>query len=170
MVIVVMGVSGSGKSTVGKKLAESLGWKYFDADDFHSKANVQKMKSGVPLTDADREPWLHELRDLIKDCLEKKTDAVLACSALKEIYRKHLLVNDDVRLVYLKGDQDMIEDRLNRRRGHFMNPALLESQFATLEEPVEGTRVDAAGDPDEIVKTIRKRLDLDSNGPDQQQS
>ena len=168
MVIVLMGVSGSGKSTVGKKLAESLGWKYFDADDFHSKANVEKMKSGVPLTDADREPWLRELRDLITACLEKKTDAVLACSALKDNYRKHLLVNDDVRLVYLKGDQDLIEDRLNRRRGHFMNPALLESQFAALEEPREGTHVNAAPDPDEIVKTIRKRLGLDSRSSDQQ--
>src|SRR6266496_1430028 len=135
MIIVLMGVTGSGKTTIGKQLAAELGWKYYDADDFHSPANIEKMKHGVPLDDADRQPWLETLRNLISECLERSENCILACSALKEIYRSYLLISEHVRLVYLRGDHDLIQERLNERSGHYMNPKLLDSQFETLEEP-----------------------------------
>src|SRR5919206_643957 len=102
MVVVLMGVAGSGKTTIGRLLADDLGWKFYDADDFHPPANVEKMARGVPLEDADRLPWLEALRDLIRGCLERGEGAVLACSALKESYREYLLVDERVKLVYLK--------------------------------------------------------------------
>lgn len=160
MVVVVMGVSGSGKTTVGRRLAGELGWSFYDADDFHPRANVEKMKGGVPLEDADRIPWLEILRDLIRDTLGRGENAVLACSALKESYRDYLLPDERVKLVYLKGDRELIRKRLSGRRGHFMNPALLDSQFATLEEPGQGVQVDISATPAEIVKTIRSRLGI----------
>src|SRR5919206_1828450 len=104
MVIVVMGVAASGKTTVGRMLAEELGWAFYDADDFHPRANVEKMSSGVPLDDEDRRPWLETLRELIKECLSLGRDAVLACSALKESYRERLLVDERVRLAYLDAE------------------------------------------------------------------
>lgn len=160
MVIILMGVTGSGKSTAGRKLAESLGWKYFDADDFHSPANVAKMKSGVPLNDEDRKPWLESLQRLIQERLANRQPAVLACSALKQSYREVLIIDERVKLVYLKGDYDLIKARLGSRSNHYMNPALLESQFQTLEEPVGAMSIDIQSSPDEIVGIIRKQFEV----------
>ena len=153
-----MGVTGSGKTTVGRLLARKLGWKYFDADDFHPAGNLDKMRSGIALDDNDRQPWLEGLRDLIRDSLKSGENAVLACSALKEKYRRLLLIDERVKLVFLKGDFQLIQKRLSKRRGHYMNPALLESQFATLEEPNESIEIDISSDTAEIVRIIRRRL------------
>ena len=157
-VVVLMGVTGSGKTTIGRLLSKELGWKYYDADDFHPPANVEKMRSGIPLNDDDRKPWLETLRDLISQCLERGENAVLACSALKESYREFLVLNERVRLIYLKGNRALIKERLDARRGHYMNPALLDSQFETLEEPKLGYILDISLSPDEIVKNIRSYL------------
>jgi gluconokinase len=158
MIVILMGVTASGKTTVGRMLAAELGYQFYDADDFHSPANIDKMRHGIPLNDADRLPWLETLRDLVRRCLTEHREAVLACSALKETYRQYLLIDPQVRLVYLKAGQDLIRQRLLRRRGHFMNPALLESQFATLEEPKHAIEVDASLSPGEIVSAIRRQL------------
>jgi len=160
MVIILMGVSGSGKTTIGRLLSKQLGWAYYDADDFHSAANVEKMHSGIPLNDEDRRPWLESLRKLIHKSLDHDENIVLACSALKESYREYLVLDERVRLVYLKGDYDLIQERLNERHGHYMNPKLLDSQFDTLEEPTDALTVDVSSTPREIVKTIRKHLGL----------
>jgi gluconokinase len=160
MIIVLMGVTGSGKTTVGKLLADELGWKFYDADDFHSPANIEKMKRGIPLDDVDRKPWLESLRDLIRNRLERAENGVLACSALKASYRNYLLVNDEVRLIYLKGDYDLIHKRLSDRSSHYMNPKLLDSQFETLEEPEGHLAIDVSLSPAEIVKYIREHLGL----------
>jgi gluconokinase len=162
MVIILMGVTGSGKTTIGKQLAGDLGWKYYDADAFHSPANIKKMSSGTPLNDVDRLPWLESLRDLIQKSLAQNENAVLACSALKRSYRDYLVVNERVKVVYLKGTYDLIQTRLNQRHGHYMDPALLESQFDILEEPDLEAQVDISGSPDDIVETIKQRLDLES--------
>ena len=158
MIIVLMGVTGSGKTTVGQNLAASLGWQYFDADEFHSAANIEKMKSGVPLNDADRKPWLESLQRVIRDSLKKAEPAVLACSALKESYRDMLLIDERVQFVYLKGDYDLIKERLRARSDHYMNPDLLDSQFETLEEPNDALQIDIGSSPDAIVEIIRQRL------------
>ena len=160
MIIVLMGVTGSGKTTVGRLLAESLGWTYVEADDFHSELNIEKMKGGIPLDDAGRKPWLENLRELVRDCLARSENAVLACSALRESYREFLLLDERVKLVYLKGDYRMIQERLAERRDHYMDPALLDSQFETLEEPSEGLRIDASSDPTVIVSIIRNNLSI----------
>ena len=114
-------------------LAEELGWRFYEADDFHPRANIDKMRRGIPLTDEDRWPWLENLRDLIKKSVEARENAVLACSALKRPYRQHLCVSAEVKLVFLRGDYALIAKQLRRRRGHFMNPALLRSQFGRTE-------------------------------------
>jgi gluconokinase len=160
MVIVLMGVTGSGKTTIGRLLSKEPGWKFYDADDFHPPANVEKMKSGIPLNDDDRRPWLDALSHLVRDCLERCENAVLACSALKESYREFLLVDERVKLIYLKGDYALIQKRLNERRGHYMNPRLLDSQFETLEEPEADLQVDISLSPEEIVKTIKSALGI----------
>ena len=160
MVVVLMGVAGSGKTTVGRRLAGELGWKFYDADDFHPPANVEKMSRGVPLTDDDRRPWLEALRGLVRDSLTRDESAVLACSALKESYRQSLLADERARLVYLKGDYDTIFKRLTNRRGHYMKPGLLDSQFAALEEPAGVLHLDASLPPDDLVRAIRRRLGL----------
>ena len=160
MIIILMGVTGSGKTTVGKLLAADLGWTYVDADDFHSELNIGKMKSGIPLNDADRKPWLERLGKLVRDCLIRSEDAVLACSALKENYREFLLLDEQVKLVYLKGDYQVIRERLAQRRGHYMDPTLVDSQFETLDEPRSGLRVDASSEPHAIIRTIRNGLSI----------
>ena len=161
-ILILMGVTGSGKTTVGQLLTADVGWKYFDADDFHTAANVEKMKQGVPLNDADREPWLLRLREVISECLASNEPAVLACSALKGSYRELLLIDGRVQLVYLKGTAQLISQRLKNRRGHYMNPALLESQFETLEEPFDCLRVEVSNPPREIVTTIKEHFQLEA--------
>src|ERR1700712_2357218 len=134
--LIVMGVSGSGKSTIGDKLAKRLGWSYEDGDRFHPASNVAKMSAGQPLTDEDRWPWLQAIADEIDRIAAAGQRAVIACSALKRAYRDILVHGrDDVRIVFLDGTQDLIAKRLTARKGHFMPPGLLDSQFKTLEPP-----------------------------------
>jgi len=152
---IVMGVSGCGKSSIGKALAENLGWDFYDADDFHPPANVAKMASGIPLDDSDRAPWLDSLHDLISSSLTQNRPGVLACSALKERYRQQLMKgNDGVQLVYLKGSYDLIWSRMIARKDHWMKPHMLQSQFTTLEEPANALTVDISLSIDEIVQEI----------------
>ena len=161
MVVIIFGVSGAGKTRIGQLLADELGWRFYEGDDFHSQANIDKMRQGVPLRDEDRRPWLGSLRELIKQCLVAGENAILACSALKEAYRRRLRFSDKVKLVFLRGDYELIADQLRERRGHFMNPALLQSQFADLEEPqpAEGASVIALGrSPRELVQEIKSKL------------
>ena len=159
MVIILFGVTGAGKTTVGRLLSEELGWKFYDADQFQSAENIEKMLQGIPLTDEDRRPWLSELQKLIDVLLTRKESAVLACSALKRAYRDALRLGGPVRFVYLKGDPALIAARLATRTGHFMAPALLESQFDILEEPEEeALRIDVRNEPGEIVRLIRSGL------------
>lgn len=158
-VVVVMGVSGSGKSTVGRLLAERLGCRFVDADDLHPPANVAKMAAGQPLSDADRAPWLAALRALISRALEQDAPLVLACSALRQNYRAQLAVDPArVRFVHLAGDAALIAQRQAERRDHFMPAALLASQFATLEPPTDAITVDVAPDPAAIVEQILAAL------------
>ncbi len=157
MVILVIGVSGSGKTTIGWALASTLGWRFSDADDFHSAANVQKMKQGIPLIDAGREPWLRDLRTAIEEW-KRQAGHVLACSALKAAYREILGQNDpEVKFVYLQGSFDLFSQRLKERKSHFFNPALLRSQFEALESPQNALLVDASRTPQEIVEAILKK-------------
>ena len=139
MIVILMGVAGSGKTTVGRLLASALGWRFYEGDDFHPRANIDKMQRGIPLTDDDRWPWLQALRQVIDACQAQGTSAVMACSALKQTYRDYLMHGcDEVKLVYLKGSYALLYQRLAQRRGHFMPAGLLTSQFATLEEPCRG--------------------------------
>jgi gluconokinase len=159
MIIILMGVSGSGKTTIGERLAQVLGWPFYDGDQFHPPTNVAKMRQGMPLTDEDRWPWLQALRTHIETWVQQGMSAVLACSALKQAYREYLIIDEaEVKLVYLKGDYDLIRDRLAQRQGHFMPPGLLASQFATLEEPKQGVVVDIVHPPETIVALIRGQL------------
>jgi gluconokinase len=161
MVIIVMGVSGSGKTTIGQAVADSLHWRFSDADDFHSPANVQKMKRGIALTDEDREPWLRAIRAAIEQWNRDEPGHVLACSALKEDYREILGRNDpDVKFVYLEGKFDLISQRLKERKRHFFNSALLRSQFDALEVPRDALVVDISKEPQEILRTILEAIKL----------
>jgi gluconokinase len=159
VIVIVMGVTGCGKTTVGAMLAEGCGWEFHDADDFHPAVNVAKMKSGAPLTDDDRWPWLERLNALILDSEQRRKSLVLACSALKQVYRKRLARScSTVRFVFLDGEMELIRARLAARQGHYMNPKLLDSQFAILERPEDGLLLDAAANPAELVRNIRKKL------------
>jgi gluconokinase len=158
MIIVVMGVTGVGKTTIGRALAQELQWRFADGDDFHSAANIAKMHAGVPLTDEDRAPWLRSLRNAIAGWLASAENVVLACSALKASYREVLLVSSEVKLVYLHGSFELIAQRLALRKGHYMNPDLLRSQFDTLEEPKDIATIDASLPVSQIVKKIRAAL------------
>jgi len=158
VVVLLMGVSGAGKSTVGKLLASELGWEFADADDFHQAANVEKMRNGIPLTDTDRGPWLESLRAVIADWIEAGKNGVLACSALKKAYRDMLVVGSEVRVVYLKADREVLRERLLGRHGHYMKEGLLESQIATLEEPTGVIVVNGDEPPEDVAREIRVRL------------
>lgn len=161
MIVIVMGVSGSGKTTVGSLLAQSLGWQFRDADEFHPSANIEKMSRGIPLTDNDRAPWLEEMGRSIQEWLREDKNVVLACSALKASYRDILRSDSErVPFVYLKGSFELIQSRLAHRQNHFMRQELLRSQFDALEEPADDLQVDVSQSPEEIVQEIRHALDL----------
>ena len=157
--IIVMGVSGCGKSSVGKLLAEKLGWDFYDADDFHPPVNVKKMADGIPLDDSDRAPWLALLHELISSSLKQNQPGVLACSALKERYRQQLMEgNENIQLVYLKGNYDLIWSRMSTRREHYMQPEMLQSQFDALEEPVNALTMDISGPVDDISLKVLEQI------------
>ena len=160
MIIIVMGVAGSGKTTIGFLLARELGWKFYDADDFHSESNRAKMSQGIALTDEDRASWLLSLKKLIAQNIRQDTQTILACSALKNSYRNTLEVNERVKFVYLQGTYEQIKTRLNNRAGHYMSANMLDSQFDTLEEPHNALTIDIARTPQEIISIIYKGLNL----------
>jgi gluconokinase len=160
MVVIVMGVTGAGKTTVGNMLAGQLAWTFVDADSFHSAANVDKMRRGIPLDDADRAPWLQAMRDAISQWIQDRGNVVLACSALKRSYRDELRVGPEVRVVYLKGSKELISSRLRQRHGHFAGESILAGQFADLEEPTDAIVVDVGLSPEEIVRGIREQLNI----------
>lgn len=160
-IVLLMGVSGSGKTTVGQLLAQQLGWPFRDADTFHPPANIAKMSVGIPLTDADRAPWLAAIRDYLNQCLAAGVSAVITCSALKAAYRQTIITDPQhIRLVYLKGSRELLTKRLAARRGHFMKVNMLESQLDDLEEPSDALTVDVTPPPAAIVATIRTALAL----------
>lgn len=161
MIILIMGVSGSGKTTIGKLLADSLHWDFNDADAFHSPENVEKMRRGIPLSEADRIPWLQDLQTAIQHWLQADKNVVLACSALKDSYRHYLVLDSDrIKLVYLKGSYELIQKRLRERRNHYMPEKLLDSQFDTLEEPLDALCIDIAPPPQAIVQHIKTALGI----------
>lgn len=160
MIIVVMGVTGAGKTTVGRLLARELEWDFVDADDFHPESNVEKMRAGIPLNEDDRRPWLERLRAEIARYEADGRDLVMACSALKKDYRMMLGVGPGIKFVYLKGSVELIAERLRERRGHFAGEGILAGQFADLEEPDGAVVADIGGSPEEIVKEVREKLGI----------
>jgi gluconokinase len=159
-VAVLMGVSGSGKTTVGRKVARRLGWEFVEGDDFHSAEALKKMSSGAALDDSDRESWLARLAAEIRAHVASGTDTVLACSALKERYRRTLAGGGpgDVVFVFLRAGREVLERRLEARRGHFFRPELLASQLEALEEPRDAVLVDASGSPARIAEAVVRAL------------
>lgn len=157
-VIFIMGVSGSGKTSVGKLLASKMALTFIDADDHHPQINIDKMSSGVHLTDHDREPWLDRLHQIAYNHLH--LGCVIACSALKQRYRDKLShsIEKNVQWVYLKGDYNQIFNRMKSRKGHFMNPKMLESQFTTLEEPKNAIEMSITNSPEIIVEKLKTVL------------
>jgi gluconokinase len=162
VIVILMGVSGSGKTTVGRHLAGRLNWQLLDADDFHPPANIEKMSRGIPLEDSDRWPWLDRLNEMVKAAESRGENVLLACSALKTRYRERLARDcKDVRVVFLKGDFDLIESRLMARKGHYMKAGLLKSQFAALEEPAgEALVIDIGDEPERIAARLLEALNL----------
>jgi gluconokinase len=160
MIVIVMGVVGSGKTTIGTLLAAELGWQFADADEFHPQSNVERIRHGIPLSDADRQPWLDRLRTEITQWIAAGSNVVLACSALKRAYRQELAVGPQVGFVYLKGSASLIAQRLRSRHGHFADEKILASQFGDLEEPEEAVTVQIAGTPQQIVAQIRQKLGI----------
>ena len=159
MIVIVMGVTGVGKTTVGQLLAEKTGWPLYDADAYHSPANVEKMRAGIPLTDDDRWPWLDRLNALLREAESRGESAILACSALKQRYRDRLQKSlPSVRWVYLKGDIELIRSRLRERKGHYMNPGLLQSQFDALEPPGDALVVDVGDEPATLAQRVLASL------------
>jgi len=159
MIVIVMGVTGVGKTTVGQLVAERTGWTLHDADAYHSPANVEKMRAGIPLTDDDRWPWLDRLNALLREAESRGESAILACSALKQRYRDRLQRGlQSARWVYLKGDIELIRSRLHKRKGHYMNPALLQSQFDALEPPGEALLIDVNDEPAALAQQVLAAL------------
>lgn len=159
-IIIVMGVAGAGKSTVGVRLAVTLGWSFLDGDALHPAGNIAKMRQGKPLTDADRAPWLESVRRRIDAYLADDERAVIACSALRRDYRRRLRVGPAVRFVYLKGTVPVLRERLEQRRDHYMSAALLSSQLAVLEEPQDALVLDARLPVDQLVRCIIETFGL----------
>jgi len=160
-ILILMGVSGSGKTTVGKLLSAKLGWPFYDADDFQPKDNLAKMAQGLPLNDRDRRPWLLAIHDLLVGLAARRAKAVIACSALKRDYRDLLCAGvDGARFVYLKGEFAILRERLERRQGHFFKAALLGSQFEIIEEPEDALMVNVDNPPDAIMESILTGLGL----------
>lgn len=163
MIVILMGVAGSGKTTVGEELSARTGWPLYDADDFHSPENIEKMRSGTPLEDADRWPWLDRMQAMLAEKNARGESVLLACSALKQKYRDRLARDGlPVRWVYLKGSFELIHRRLEARKNHYMKAGLLESQFAALEEPRDAIVAEIGGSPREIAEAIMGRLRADS--------
>jgi len=160
MIVLVMGTTGSGKSTVGEMLAQRLGWVFLEADVFHSAANKEKMHRGVPLSDADRAPWLAAIHSELLRQTELGRNVVLACSALKQEYRDELKAKVEMQVVYLKGSEAVLRAHIEGRHGHFAGESLLPSQLATLEEPTDALVVDVSRTPGEIVDEVCTRLHL----------
>jgi gluconokinase len=160
MILLLMGVTGAGKTTVGRALAAEMHWRFADADDYHSAANIARMRAGIALTDADRAPWLESLHHAIAEWIRAGENVVLACSALKASYREQLIISSEVNLVYLRASEALIATRVAARTGSYMNPELVPSQFATLEEPHDGITIDAGGAVEEIVRQIRSALGI----------
>ena len=160
MILLVMGVTGSGKTTVGKLFAQRLGWLFLDADAFHPAENIEKMKHGVPLTDQDREPWLVAIHAQLLKCAAKNQDAVLACSALKQSYRETLAAGVELRICYLKGAYREMAARLQSRTGHFAGEGILAGQFADLEEPRDALVLRVSETSEEIVGDVLRKLKL----------
>ena len=161
MIVIVMGVTGTGKTTIGTLLASREGWHYAEGDDYHSEANKAKMHAGIPLNDEDRAPWLATLHEVLLGWYKSGESGVLTCSALKQSYRDLLgedLPHNAYRFVWLKVSRDVIAERLSHRAGHYMNPALLDSQLATLEPPTDALVISAEGTPEETVALILKQL------------
>jgi len=166
MIVLIMGVSGSGKSTIGRQLADALHWKFADADSFHSHINLKKMRAGTPLSEHDREPWLCALRAAIDRWIREEQNIVLACSALTAASRRILIPDRcSMALVYLQGSFKLIQSRLAKRQHHFMPRELLASQFDILEEPTDALTIDAAWPPDTITAHIRAHLDSALSNP-----
>jgi gluconokinase len=163
MVILICGVAGVGKTTIGKLLASELGWRFYEADDFHSRANIDKMRSGQPLTDEDRQAWLEKLRQVVERSLAANENAILACSSLKRKYREPLRVSAEVKFVFLRGTRARIAKQLKERRGHFAGLALLDSQLRDLQEPnasENAVTIQLRGDPSDLVHEIETKLGL----------
>jgi len=159
MVIILMGVAGAGKTTIGRALAAALGWEFVEGDDFHTAANREKMRQGIALSDSDRSPWLNRIRELILDRLAGGIDAVVACSALKRRYRALLAVDPvRVRFIHLTAGREVLQERIRSRHGHFMPADLLDSQLATLEPPPGAMTIDVSASPDCVVAAIREQL------------
>jgi gluconokinase len=161
MIVIVMGVVGAGKTTIGSLLAGQLGWEFADADSFHSPASIEKIRHGIALDDTDRAPWLQALHDAVARWSAEGRNVVLACSALKRSYREEIGIGPGIKLVYLQGSPEVIAERLRSRKGHFANEQILDSQLATLEEPEDAITVDVAPAPELIVAEIRRGLGLE---------
>jgi len=160
MVILLMGTTGAGKTTVGKLLAARLGWAFLDADDFHPPENIEKMKRGIPLTDADRLPWLEKIHAELVRLSSAGENAVLACSALKQSYRDRLSAGIEMRIVYLRGSYEEMRRHIEHRHGHFAGESILAGQFADLEEPKDALVLDVSRTPDELAAEVIARLCL----------